>query len=313
METPATLRAPVPVILNRSSGSAEDREVEESIRHAFLEHEGVKVDVQRAEDGKDVVRLARQAAAGPSEVVVVGGGDGTIGSVASILAGSEKAMGVLPLGTFNHFAKDLEIPLDVEEAARTVVEGHVVRVDMGEVNGRMFVNNSSLGLYPNIVRHRKEQQQRLGRGKWPAFFWATLHALHRHRSILDLTLSVDGHELRRRTPFVFVGNNLYEMEGFDIGKRESLDRGELSVYLAPDAHPIDLVFLGIRAFFGRLRGADDFEVLRTTQLRIDTRTGPARVATDGELAMLDTPLEYRIRPKALRVVVPRETEGRKAS
>jgi len=243
----------------------------------------------------------------------VGGGDGTVGSVASVLAGGEKVMGILPLGTLNHFAKDLEIPLDVEEAARNVVEGRVVRVDMGEVNGRMFVNNSSLGLYPSIVRHRKEQQQRLGRGKWPAFFWATLHALHRHRSILDLTLSVDGQELRRRTPFVFVGNNVYEMEGFDIGKRRHLDRGELSVYLAPGARPIDLVFITIRALFGGLRGADDFEVLRTSEVRIDTRTGPVRVATDGEISMLSQPLQYRVRPKALRVVVPRETEGRKAS
>ena len=304
---------PIPVILNKSSGSAEDREVDERLRRAFREHAGVEVDLHRAQDGADVLRLAKEAAAGPSDVVVVGGGDGTIGSAASVLAESDKAMGVLPLGTLNHFAKDLAIPLDVEEAVRNVAQGRVVRVDVGEVNGKTFVNNSSLGLYPSIVRDRKEQQQRLGRGKWPAFFWATLHALHRHRSILDLTLSVDGQELRRRTPFVFVGNNVYEMEGFDIGKRERLDRGELSLYLAPGARPIDLVFMAIRALFGGLRGADDFETLRTTELRIDTRTGPVRVANDGEISMLETPLRYRVRPGALRVVVPREAEGRKAS
>ena len=303
----------IPVILNKSSGSAEDREVDERLRRAFREHAGMEVDLHRAQDGADVLRLAKEAAAGPSNVVVVGGGDGTIGSAASVLAESDKAMGVLPLGTFNHFAKDLAIPLDVEEAVRNVAQGRVVRVDVGEVNGKTFVNNSSLGLYPSIVRDRKEQQQRLGRGKWPAFFWATLHALHRHRSILDLTLSVDGQELRRRTPFVFVGNNVYEMEGFDIGKRERLDRGELSLYLAPGARPIDLVFMAIRALFGGLRGADDFETLRTTELRIDTRTGPVRVANDGEISMLETPLRYRVRPGALRVVVPREAEGRKAS
>jgi diacylglycerol kinase family enzyme len=306
-------RVLLPVILNRSSGSLEDREVEERIRHAFREHGGFDVNLQRAESGEDVVRLAREAAAGPSDIVVVGGGDGTVGSVASVLAGGEKAMGVLPLGTLNHFAKDLEIPLGAEEAARNVVEGRVVRVDVGEVNGKLFVNNSSLGLYPRIVRHREEQQERLGRGKWPAFFWAVLHSLHRHTSGLDLTLSIDGRELRRRTPFVFVGNNAYEMEGFDIGKRDRLDRGELSVYLAPDAKPIDLVFLTIRAFFGRLRDSADFEELRTRELRIETRAGPTRVANDGEISMLETPLRYRVRPKALRVVVPRETEERKAS
>jgi diacylglycerol kinase family enzyme len=207
VETRGAARAPIPVILNRSSGSAEDREAEERLRCAFRAA-GAEAELHHAENGDDVVRLARQAVAGKSDVVVVGGGDGTLGSVASVLSGGEKAMGVLPLGTLNHFAKDLAIPLDVEEAARTVVEGRVVRVDLGEVNGKVFVNNSSLGLYPRIVRHREEQQQRLGRGKWPAFFWATLHTLHWHAP-LDVLLSVEGREVRRRTPFVFVGNNVY--------------------------------------------------------------------------------------------------------
>jgi diacylglycerol kinase family enzyme len=297
------MRAPVPVILNRASGSAEDRGTPDRVRDAFRSA-GREADIQLATSGKDVIALARRAASGASDVVVAGGGDGTVSSVASILAGGGKALGILPLGTLNHFAKDLAIPIDVEKAARTVVEGQVVRVDVGEVNGRIFVNNSSLGLYPRIVRHREELRQRLGRGKWPAFAWATLHALHRHTSSLDLTLSIDGSEIRRSTPFVFVGNNAYEMEGFKVGKRDRLDRGELSVYLAPDARPLDLVFLAIRAFFGRLRAAGDFEALRTTELRIDTRTGRFQVATDGEISMLDTPLHYRVRPKDLGVVAP---------
>jgi diacylglycerol kinase family enzyme len=307
---PPTMHTTLPVILNRSSGSAEDREAEERLRDAFRAA-GAEAEVQHAENGEDVVRLARQAVAGKSDVVVVGGGDGTLGSVASVLSGGEKAMGVLPLGTLNHFAKDLAIPLDIEEAARTVVEGRVVRVDLGEVNDKVFVNNSSLGLYPRIVRHREEQQQRLGRGKWPAFFWATLHALHRHAP-LDVLLSVEGREVRRRTPFVFVGNNLYEMEGFDIGKRDRLDGGGLSVYLAPGARPLDLVAFALRALFGRLRASKDFEVLRTTELRIETRGRQAQVANDGEVLTLDTPLRYRSRPGALRVVVPREADDRKA-
>lgn len=296
------MRAPVPVILNRSSGSAEDRDTSDRIREAFRSA-GAEADVQLAASGEEVVALARRAADGASEVIVAGGGDGTISSVASVLSGGEKALGVLPLGTFNHFAKDLEIPSETEKAASTIVEGRMVRVDVGEVNGKVFVNNSSLGLYPRIVKHRDEQRVRLGWGKWPAFAWATLHTLHRHAP-LDLVLSIDGREIRRRTPFVFVGNNVYDMEGFNIGKRDRLDRGELSVYLAPDARPIDLVFLAIRAFFGRLRAAGDFEALRTTELRIDTRAGRTRVATDGEISMLDTPLLYRVRPKDLRVVVP---------
>jgi len=296
------MRAPVPVILNRSSGSPEDRDASDRVREAFRSA-GMEADIQLAASGEEVVALARRAASGGSEVIVAGGGDGTVSSVASVLSGGEKALGVLPLGTFNHFAKDLKIPSETEKAASTIVEGRTVRVDVGEVNGKVFVNNSSLGLYPRIVKHRDEQQVRLGRGKWPAFAWATLHALHRHAP-LDLVLSIDGHEIRRRTPFVFIGNNAYEMEGFNIGSRDRLDRGELSLYLAPGARPLDLVVLAIRAFFGRLRAAADFEALRTTELRIETRGGRARVAIDGEISILETPLRYRVRPQALRVVVP---------
>jgi diacylglycerol kinase family enzyme len=300
----------IPVILNKSSGS-EDEKAEQRLRAAF-EKAGVRADLQRAEGGDDLVRLARKAAAGRSDVVAVGGGDGTIGSVASILCGGEKAMALLPLGTLNHFAKDLGIPLDVDEAVRAIVDGRVAQVDLGEVNGRVFVNNSSLGLYPRIVRHREEQQQRLGRGKWPAFFWATLHALHRHHQI-DVLLSVNGREVRRSTPFVFVGNNFYEMSGFDVGSRERLDAGELSVYMAPGARPRDLMGFALRALVGRLRSSRAFEVLRTTELRIETRGRQVRVSTDGEIQILDTPLRYRSVPGALNVVVPREARKEKAS
>ena len=226
-----------------------------------------------------------------------------MGAVASVLAGSDKALGVLPLGTWNHFAKDLGIPLALDAAAKTVVEGRTAKIDVAEVNGRLFVNNSSIGLYPRIVRSREERRQKLGWGKWPAFVWATIHTMHRHRP-LDLTLSVDGREIQRRTPFVFVGNNFFEMEGFNVGTRERLDRGELSVYLAPNARPRDLLILALRSLFGMLHNDSRFEVLRSTGLRIETLRDPLRVATDGELTIVPTPLSYRVRPGALRVKVP---------
>src|SRR4029453_10884105 len=142
-----------------------------------------------------------------------------------------------------------------------------------------------------------------GVGKWAALGWATTHRMQRPRP-LDLTLSVGGREIPRRTPFVFVGNNFYEMEGFNVGTRERLDRGELSVYLAPNARPLDLLVLGLGSLFGVLRKYSGFEVLRSTGLRIETRGDRLRVATDGELTVVPTPLSYRVRPGALRVKVP---------
>lgn len=294
----------LPVLLNRTSGGSDAREIPDRIRKAF-NSAGAEADVRIAADGEQFVALAKAAAAGDSAAIVAAGGDGSIGSVASVLAGTDKPLGVLPLGTLNHFSKDLGIPPDLDEAARTVVRGRVARIDVGEVNGRIFVNNSGIGLYPRIVHRREQQREKLGWGKWPAFVWATLHTLHRHRS-LDVVLASDGREIRRETPFVFIGNNFYEMEGFDVGTRERLDRGELSAYLAPGARPADFVILALRALFGRLRGSPGFEVLRTTELRIETRADRARVANDGEIAMLSTPLRYRILPGALRVIVPSE-------
>lgn len=300
------MRREVSVVLNASSGSAEGRETADRVREAFR-IAGAEARVHSAESGEELGKLARRAASDGSAAVVAGGGDGTVSSVAAAVAGSGKELGVLPLGTLNHFAKDLGISQDLGEAARTIVEGESTLVDVGEVNGRVFLNNSSIGLYPRIVKHREDQQERLGWGKWPALVWATIHALHRHRP-LDVILSVDGQEIRRSTAFVFVGNNAYDMEGLDIGTRARLDDGVLSVYLSRYARPFDLLVLAFRALFGRLRGAPGFESLRTAELTIETRAREIRVATDGEISMVETPLRYRVRPKTLRVVRPHPAE-----
>lgn len=298
------MRREVSVVLNASSGSAEGQGTADRVREAFRTA-GAEARVHSAESGEELGDLARRAASDGSAAVVAGGGDGTVSSVAAAVVGGEKELGVLPLGTLNHFARDLGIPEDLAAAARTIVEGESSPVDVGEVNGRIFLNNSSIGLYPRIVKHREDRQERLGRGKLPALVWATIHALRRHRP-LDVILSVDGREIRRSTAFVFVGNNVYDMEGFDIGTRQRLDGGELSVYLSRAVRPFELLALGFRALFGRLKDAKGFESLRTPELTIETRGREIRVATDGEIAMVETPLRYRIRPRALKVVVPRK-------
>lgn len=295
------MRREVTVLLNASSGSAEGRATEEKICEAFRSA-GAEARIHSASGGEEIGELAKREAAGDGPLVA-GGGDGTVSLVAGAVVGGIREFGVLPLGTLNHFARDLGIPEDLGAAARTVVEGESALVDVGEVNGRVFLNNSSIGLYPRIVKHREDRQERLGWGKWPALVWATIHALHRHRP-LDVILSVGGKEIRRSTAFVFVGNNVYDMEGLDIGTRARLDEGLLSVYLSRYGRPFDLLVLAFRALFGRLKGAPGFESLRTPELTIETRGREVRVATDGEISMVKTPLCYRVRPQSLRVVRP---------
>ena len=298
------------VILNRAAGLPNGRAVasDADLRALFARH-GVEIRIVHPDATRDLCALAREAVRGADDVIVAGGGDGTVSAVASVLAGSDKTLGVLPLGTLNHFAKDLALPLDLAAAVETIVHGRVAAVDVGEVNGRVFINNSSLGIYPNIVADRQAQQLRLARGKWTAFAWATVRALRRF-PFLDLQITAGGERHRHRTAFVFIGNNQYQISGFNIGARSCLDAGHLGLYLTPGTGRFGLFRLAFRALLGGLRQAEDFEAFCVDEALIESRHRHLLVATDGEVNRMETPLRYRIWPAALRVLVPQSTEVR---
>ncbi len=256
-----------------------------------------------AEGGDAVQDATRRALNTGCDVIVAGGGDGTLNAVASKVIHQPVDFGVLPLGTLNHFAKDAGIPLDPLAALQTIAAGHVSAVDVGEVNGTIFLNNSSIGLYVDLVRDRDRQQLMLGRGKWAAFAWALVGALRRY-PFMDVELGVDGTVREHRTPFVFIGNNAYEIEGLRIGRRAELRNGVLSAYVAERAGRWRLFELGVRALVGRIRQERDFQVFVGSRLRVATRHRELRVAVDGELRQMHAPLQYRILPRALRVIVP---------
>ena len=291
----------IEVIINCSSGTINSGEVSRQVT-ALFDARGLRAHVSIATSGAQIVELARRAAQGDNSTIVAGGGDGTISSVAAVLAGTSKTLGVLPLGTLNHFAKDLNIPIDLEAAINVISEGRIKSVDVGEVNGHIFINNSSLGLYPSIVRER-DKQQRLGYKKWPAFLWAAVAVLRRY-PFLNVRLITDGEQFSSRTPFVFVGNNQYEMEGLSIGSRRRLCAGELSLYITHSTGRLGLLRLALRAMFRSLRDEKDFTAVTTGEVWIQTKHKRLRVAADGEITVMETPLHYRVRPAALRVFVP---------
>jgi diacylglycerol kinase family enzyme len=297
------MRARIAFILNAQAGTGS--------RSAWLESNRAAVDtvanggpVMLVADGEDIAAAVQRALDMGCISIVAGGGDGTLNAVASRIVGTQTLFGVLPLGTLNHFAKDLGIPLDPIDALATIANGRVIAVDVGEVNGHYFLNNSSLGLYPDIVRDRTRQQRRLGRGKWIAFLWAVWGALRRS-PFLTVRLVVNGESALHLTPFVFVGNNAYQMEGFQIGKRAGLTDGVLSIYVADGARRWQLVTLGLRALLGRLRQAREFREYRAAELRVETRRRRMRVATDGEVRKMESPFLYRIHAGALKVIVPK--------
>src|SRR5204862_1057875 len=160
--------------------------------------------------------------------IIVGGGDGTISAAASALIDSETRLGILPLGTLNHFARDLGIPSKLEDAAKLIADRPERHVDVAEMNDRIFINNSAIGLYPLMVIDRDVQRKRLGRSKRLAMIVASVRTLARfgHQR---LTLTVNDEKERVDTPLLFVGNNDYRIDLGAPGQRESLEDGQLCV------------------------------------------------------------------------------------
>lgn len=289
------------IIANAGAGSGRSDAWADDVARSFRAH-GMPARVVLVAGGEEIGRAADEAVRAGARAVVAAGGDGTVSAVASRLAGTGIALGVLPEGTLNHFAKDLGLPLALDRAIDAIAAGHQREVDVGEVNGRVFINNSSLGLYPDIVRDRERQRRRLGRGKWRALLAASAHAARRY-PVLALKIDANGQSRIRRSSFVFVGNNEYTMEGFEIGERASLGAGTLSLYVTQRTGRFGLLRLALRALLGRLRQARDFDMITACSLVVDTPQASVRVATDGEVTVMQTPLRYRIRPGALRVIV----------
>jgi diacylglycerol kinase family enzyme len=251
-------------------------------------------------------RVSREAADASSgyDAVVAGGGDGTLNTIAAALAGGGKAFGVLPLGTHNHFAKDMGVPLGLDAAAAALARGTVRAIDVGEVNGRVFLNFSGIGLHPRVVRHREAQRAARGRGKFVALFFALLRVLRRPPVLLVRIEGHNGLTLRRLTPSVIVCNNPHQMKVFGVDNVSYPCRGVLNVYLAHSTRGPGLLWLIVRALFRRLDTARSFESMALPEVTIHTRRGTARVSIDGEVTDMPTPLRYRVRRGGLRVLAP---------
>ena len=254
-------------------------------------------------DGPELAAAAEAAVRDGAGLVVAGGGDGTISAIAGALAGTDTRLGILPLGTLNHFARDLGIPLDLAEAARLVGQGSERLVDVAQVNGRIFINNSAIGVYPLMVRDREAQEARLGRGKRWAMAVATVRTLIRFSS-LRLGLTVNDQQSRVETPLLFVGNNTYRLEMPGAGTRERLDGGELCVVLLRRKSRLGFCVASIRALFGRDRLADVELLDGIRRLRVDSARPSIAISVDGETEKVQPPLIYEARPRALRVIAP---------
>ncbi|CAM2883401.1 diacylglycerol/lipid kinase family protein [Rariglobus hedericola] len=295
------------VILNSKAGTAAKGSEElapDALRTAFSEA-GAEADV-RAVTPDQIEATLREAVSTRPDAVIIGGGDGTVRSAAGLLAGTGIALGVLPLGTLNHFAKDLKIPPTVKDAIAVFAAGVVREVDVGEVNGHVFINNCSLGSYAEAVRRRDALRDTHGHGKWPAMIRASFQVFRRLRRMHLRFTSADGKSRSVRTPVVVIANNRYSGHVLDKTMRARLDEGHLWLYTAHVHRHLAALRLALQSLVRRLDEADALASEAVTEITIASERGPLPVAMDGEPVELPSPLHFRIRPRALRVLVPRD-------
>jgi diacylglycerol kinase family enzyme len=237
--------------------------------------------------------------------VAVAGGDGTIRSAAALLVGTGTPLLPIPAGTRNHFARDLGVPELDDAVAAAAAEGDRREIDVGRVNGHIFLNNSSIGVYPAIVIRREFHERRVRKGVANLVaVWEQMR--HGHRFWVE----VAGH--RHRVWMVFVGNGRYGDGLLDLADRESLDDHVLDVRIARADRPLARVRILGALFLGRLARSPLIHRVTSPSISLDVKRPSIEVALDGEVERIDTPLCYESVPGALTVLVP-PSRGRKTA
>ncbi len=292
----------VAVVINGSGGSVKRLSInEDKVIKAFKKYD-VEAEVNIVK-GEKIEEIVKKYKASNVDAIVAGGGDGTISSVAGMLINNKIPLAVLPLGTLNHFAKDIGMPLDFDNAVKSICHGKEGKVDLGEVNGNIFINNSSIGFYPKIVEDRDMQTKKFGSNKWIAMFVASLKVFSRF-PIYKVRLEADTNSIKCKTPFIFLGNNEYSMNIFNPGVRKNINNGKLSLYLITSTNRIGMIKIAFAFLFNRLKQEKYFESMLVNEVWIDTHKKHVKVSKDGEVIKIDSPLHYKILRNKLSIILP---------
>ncbi len=235
---------------------------------------------------------------------IAAGGDGTIMAVASSLVNTNCSLGVLPLGTFNYFSRGLGLPEDVAGAADTLKQSSEHLISVGTVNGNVFLNNASLGVYPSILKERETVYKRWGR-KRIAAHWSVIKTFLRFQRPMRIVVAADGVEQAYRTPLVFVARSEYQLNYFGLEGVDAIKSDGFAVFIARDGGRADLFRLAWRLVTRQMKSGVDFDLVRAKEITITTRIPMALVACDGEKLRLKSPLRFEMKTNALRIIMPK--------
>ena len=284
------------LFLNPISGKSDVAALESAANAAGLE-------VVRFTHGVDITAAVREQIQSGRKLFIAAGGDGTISAVAQPIVNSDAALGVIPIGTYNHFARDLGLPLDWRAALDVALRGTTRQVDTGRLNDRFFINNVSIGLYPELVARREERGREAPR--WKARLYAAYVTLRKYPRV---TLAVETEYLNEiiKTHVFVVSNNSYDLSRIGVeAPRNTLDEGRLSVYWLPDIPRIALMRFLAHYLAGRVKNTPGFRSFRTTRLKVQSARKRIHLGVDGEVVIMPPPLVITIVPSSLLVKVPR--------
>jgi diacylglycerol kinase family enzyme len=292
----------IALVINDASGSAEGATPE--LIRARIAAAGIEALGEADRAAPLPARIAAAAAEPDIDAMVVAGGDGTVACAAAALTGHPTPLGILPLGTLNLLAKDLGLPLDLDGAVATLADGVRRRIDVGDVNGRIFVINSVLGMPARVARHREAHRDRRAVRTLARWIVGMLRHLGRYPR-LTVTGSIDGLERRLRVRLMAVVVGEYAERPGRLLLREPVDGGRLTLYVLANLSVWRSLRLALGFALGDWRRLPDVERLPVGDLTIRSRLRAMRVMNDGESTLIPAPLHYRIRRQALTVIVPR--------
>ena len=304
----AARHGPFFVVLNAGSGHHDSDKQQALIAQAFKEG-GREFEFLLIDDPARINELARHAvelALSCQGVVVAAGGDGTINAVASVVIGSGCPFGVLPQGTFNYFGRAHAIPQDTAAAVRALLGARIEPVQAGQVNGRLFLVNASLGLYPQLLEDREVWKAQLGRSRLVAFL-SGIATLLQSRKQLHLQIESAGKAVALRTPTLFVGNNHLQLTRVGINEQQTdaVEQGQLAAIVVRPIGTLALFGLLMHGLLGQLGEAENVDSFSFRRLTVTPRgVKRIKVATDGEIAWMRTPLVFEIAPQPLLLLVP---------
>jgi diacylglycerol kinase family enzyme len=274
---------------------------DESSLRTLAEESGLRVLDVRPE--LDVRKVVRETLAAGMRAFVVAGGDGSVHHVAQALVNTEGVLGVVPVGSVNHLARDLGVPLgDWQAALEIALKGTIRQIDVGRVNGQYFINSVMFGLYPSVSEYR--ERFRSINSRWAAYVKAARLAL-RHFPHVTLVLEHDGRVETLRTQMFVVAVNAYDLSTVGmVAPKTTLHDGRLSMYSLSFMNRPQFIRAAAKYFRGKIGDVPGFRAIRTAQLRIDTGRGRLRVSLDGELIDMQTPLQIAAVPSSLLVRAP---------